>query len=85
MAESLNITSKGKVLTFGELLLRISPDEDGEWLKDNQLPFYIAGAELNAATATALWGIPTKYVTAMPDNGMCRQIVKFEEQQNIEM
>lgn len=85
MAESLNMASKGKVLTFGELLLRISPDEGGEWLKDNQLPFYIAGAELNAATALALWGIPTKYVTAMPDNGMCRQIVEFEEQQNIEM
>lgn len=85
MADSLNIASKGKVLTFGELLLRISPDEDGQWLKDNQFPFYIAGAELNAATATALWGIPTKYVTALPDNGMCRQIVQFEEQQNIEM
>ncbi|MGZ3777766.1 MAG: PfkB family carbohydrate kinase [Mucilaginibacter sp.] len=85
MAESLNIALKGKVLTFGELLLRISPDEGGDWLKDNQLPFYIAGAELNAATALALWGIPTKYVTAMPDNGMCRQIVQFEERQNIEM
>jgi len=85
MAESLNITSKGKVLTFGELLLRISPDEGGNWLKDNRLLFYIAGAELNAATALALWDIPTKYVTAMPDNGMCRQIVQFEEQQNIEM
>lgn len=85
MAGALNISSKGKVLTFGELLLRISPDEGGQWLKDNQFPFYIAGAELNAATALALWGIPTKYVTAMPDNGMCRQIVEFEEQQNIEM
>lgn len=85
MAESLKIASKGKVLTFGELLLRISPDESGQWLKDNQFPFYIAGAELNAATALALWGIPTKYVTALPDNGMCRQIVQFEEQQNIEM
>jgi len=85
MAESLNIASKGKVLTFGELLLRISPDEGGEWLKDNEFPFYIAGAELNAATALALWGVPTKYVTALPDNGMCRQIVQFEEQQNIEM
>ena len=85
MAGALNISPKGKVLTFGELLLRISPDEGGAWLKDNQFPFYIAGAELNAATALALWGIPTKYVTAMPDNGMCRQIVEFEEQQNIEM
>src|SRR5579859_5214049 len=85
MPDSLKIGSKGKVLTFGELLLRISPDEEGQWLKENQFPFFIAGAELNAATALALWGIPTKYVTALPDNGMVRQIVGFEEQQGIEM
>jgi 2-dehydro-3-deoxygluconokinase len=85
MADSLKIASKGKVLTFGELLLRISPDEEGQWLKDNQFPFFIAGAELNAATALALWDIPTKYVTALPDNGIARQIVGFEEQQGIEM
>jgi 2-dehydro-3-deoxygluconokinase len=85
MADSLNMASKGKVLTFGELLLRISPDEEGQWLHDNQFPFFIAGAELNAATALALWGVPVKYVTALPDNGMVRQIVTFEEQQNIEM
>ena len=85
MADPLKIASKGKVLTFGELLLRISPDEEGQWLKDNTFPFFIAGAELNAATALALWDIPTKYVTALPDNGMSKQIVQFEEQQNIEM
>ncbi len=78
-------TGQGKVLSFGELLLRISPDEGGQWLKDNLFPFFIAGAELNATTALALWGIPAKYVTAMPDNGMSKQIVGFLEQQNIEM
>ena len=56
-------TGQGKVLSFGEFLLRISPDEGGDWLKENQLSFYIAGAELNATTALALWGIPAKYVT----------------------
>jgi 2-dehydro-3-deoxygluconokinase len=85
MADSLKIASKGKVLTFGELLLRISPDDEGQWLKDNCFPFFIAGAELNAATALALWKVPTKYITALPDNGMARQIVAFEEQQGIEM
>ena len=78
-------TGQGKVLSFGELLLRISPDEGGQWLKDNLFPFFIAGAELNAATALSLWGVPAKYVTAMPDNGMSKQIVGFLEKQNIEM
>jgi len=71
MAATLT-TGQGKVLSFGELLLRISPDEAGQWLKDNLFPFFIAGAELNAATALALWD-------------MSKQIVGFLEQQHIEM
>ena len=65
------------MLSFGELLLRISPDEGGDWLKENSFPFYIAGAELNVATALALWNIPAKYITALPDNDMSKQIVEL--------
>ncbi|MBS1526637.1 MAG: sugar kinase [Bacteroidetes bacterium] len=85
MNEPLKISPGTQVLTFGELLLRISPDEGGQWLDDNSFPFYIAGAELNAATALALWGIPVKYMTALPDNAMARQIAGFLEKQHIDM
>jgi 2-dehydro-3-deoxygluconokinase len=84
MVAPLKIGSQGKVLTFGELMLRISPDEGGQWLKDNAFHFYIAGAELNVSTALALWGIPNRYVTALPDNGMSKQIVDHLEKQGIE-
>jgi 2-dehydro-3-deoxygluconokinase len=85
MGTPLKISFPGAVLTFGELLLRISPDEGGEWLKENLFPFYIAGAELNVATALALWNIPTKYITALPANDMCKQIVGYLEQKGIDM
>ncbi|HVS92819.1 MAG TPA: sugar kinase [Mucilaginibacter sp.] len=85
MNEPIKILPSSKVLTFGELLLRISPDEGGQWLYDNSFPFYIAGAELNAATALALWGVPVKYMTALPDNGMARQIAEFLEKQHIDI
>ncbi|HVW13477.1 MAG TPA: sugar kinase [Mucilaginibacter sp.] len=85
MNEPIKILPNTKVLTFGELLLRISPDEGGQWLYDNSFPFYIAGAELNAATALALWGVPVKYMTALPDNGMARQIAEFLEKQHIDI
>ncbi|MGZ3834073.1 MAG: PfkB family carbohydrate kinase, partial [Mucilaginibacter sp.] len=85
MSDPLKISSPGTVLSFGELLLRISPDEGGEWLKENSLPFYIAGAELNVATALALWDIPSKYITALPDNSLSKQIVIFLERQKIDM
>jgi len=85
MSEPLKIQKQGKVLSFGEMMLRISPDEGGEWLKENAFPFFIAGAELNVATALGLWGVPSKYITALPDNGMAHQIVGFLEEQNIDM
>ena len=85
MGDLLKTSSTGTVLSFGELMLRISPDEGGDWLKENSLPFYIAGAELNVATALALWNVPSKYITALPDNSLSKQIVGFLEQQKIDM
>ncbi len=67
----------GKVLSFGELLLRICPDTDGEWLAENKLPFYVGGAELNVATALALWKVPSAYFTALPENFMSGQLIDY--------
>ena len=74
----------GKVLSFGELLLRICPDGDGEWLVENKLPFYVGGAELNVATALALWDIPSAYFTALPENFMADQIIEYLDGCNID-
>jgi 2-dehydro-3-deoxygluconokinase len=74
----------GSVLSFGELLIRISPDADGKWLDNNSLPFYIGGAELNVASALALWGVPTRYFTALPDNGLSDQVVKYLQKWHID-
>lgn len=78
-------TKPGAVLCFGELLLRICPDADGRWLDENNLPFYIAGAELNAATALALWGVPAKYFTVLPDNHLSAQVVGYLQKKNIDI
>lgn len=75
----------GKVLSFGELLLRICPDGEGEWLKENKLPFYVGGAELNVATALALWQIPSAYFTALPINLMSDQLMGYMESCNIDI
>src|SRR5260221_12503829 len=69
-----------KVLSFGELLLRICPDGDGGWLKENSLPFYVGGAEANVATALALWGTPSAFFTVLPDNLLCRQLAAYLEE-----
>ncbi|QHL86742.1 sugar kinase [Nibribacter ruber] len=76
--------TKGKVLSFGELLLRICPDGDGQWLAENQLPFFVGGAELNVATALALWDIPSAYLTALPENSVSEQLIQYLQERNID-
>ena len=73
-----------KVLSFGELLLRICPDGDGGWLTANTLPFFVGGAEANVATALALWGTPSAYFTALPDNLLCRQLAGYLEEKGVD-
>jgi 2-dehydro-3-deoxygluconokinase len=73
-----------KILSFGELLLRICPDAGGSWLQENTLPFYVGGAECNVATALALWGAPSAYFTALPDNSMTRQIAAYLEEKAVD-
>jgi 2-dehydro-3-deoxygluconokinase len=73
-----------KVLNFGELLLRICPDSGGSWLEENTLPVYVGGAEANVAAALALWGIPSAYMTAIPDNFIARQLVGYLDQLNVD-
>jgi 2-dehydro-3-deoxygluconokinase len=74
-----------KVLSFGELLLRICPDAEGNWLEENNLPFYVGGAEANVATALALWGIPSAYLTALPDNMLAHQLTAYLEERAIDV
>lgn len=68
------MTEKNKICCFGELLLRFSPDIDGEWIGTNVMPAYIGGAELNVAQALAAWKVPVKYCTALPAHALSEQI-----------
>src|SRR5450432_787082 len=73
----------GKILCFGELLLRFSPAADGQWLKSHQLPVFLGGAELNAATALARWNLPVSYCTALPENYLSAHITGALQERRI--
>lgn len=75
---------QGKVLSFGELLLRICPDIEENWIEHHQLPFYVGGAELNVATALALWDVPSSYLSAIPQNAICEGIDCYLKRRNID-
>jgi 2-dehydro-3-deoxygluconokinase len=85
MSKETKFNSNGKgILCFGELLLRICPDTNGDWLKENNLPCYVGGAELNVASALSLWELPTSYFTALPDNLMARQLESYIQEKRID-
>lgn len=71
------------VLTFGEILLRLSPDTD--WLKHSGMSAYLGGAELNVAMALAAWNMPVVYVSAMPENGFSKNINNYIEQAGVDI
>ncbi|WP_304066529.1 sugar kinase [Pedobacter glucosidilyticus] len=73
-----------KILTFGELLLRISPDANGAWLKNNEIPIFVGGAELNVATGLAIWGADVAFFTALPDHDLTKEILGYIENLNID-
>ena len=73
-----------KVFCFGELLLRFSPQLQGKWMDQAMMPVYVGGAELNVATALALWKTPVKYGTAVPSNYLTKEIISFLDKKNID-
>lgn len=73
-----------KVLSFGELLLRMSPVLNRKWIHDASMPVYVGGAELNVANALTKWGVPVKYCTALPDNYLSKEIIEELKQKNID-
>jgi 2-dehydro-3-deoxygluconokinase len=72
----------GKVLCFGELILRLSPSAD--WIRQQSMPVFVGGAELNAAQALAKWDVPVRYLSAIPDNLLSKQIVLSLQQKEID-
>ncbi len=74
----------GNVFCFGEILLRLSPALQGEWLHKHNMSAFIGGAELNVATALAKWKIPVSYCSALPDNYLSQEIIRDIKQKDID-
>ncbi|WP_336968760.1 sugar kinase [Brevundimonas aurantiaca] len=62
----------GAVLCFGEMLLRLSPNQNELLLQSPALTVRPGGAEANVAVSLARFGIPTRMATVLPDNALGR-------------
>jgi 2-dehydro-3-deoxygluconokinase len=59
---------RGRILCFGELMLRLGPPQGELLLQSPQLTVRIGGAEANVAVSLARLGAPCAFATVLPDN-----------------
>ncbi|MBR5922798.1 MAG: sugar kinase [Clostridia bacterium] len=59
-----------KVVTFGEIMLRLSPNGYYRFLQSEQLQATFGGGEANVAVSLANYGLDSVYVTKLPDHAI---------------
>lgn len=70
----------GKVVTFGEVMMRLSPPGRLRLGQARALEVTFGGSEANVAVALAGWGVPVEHVTALPENDLGRACARFLRQ-----
>ena len=58
----------GKIVTFGEIMLRLMPEDGHRLLQNDRLEATFGGGEANVSVSLANFGLDTAYVTALPKN-----------------
>lgn len=59
-----------RVVTFGEIMMRLTPPNDARFTQTNQLNILYAGSEANVAASLAVMGVSSEHVTCFPDNDL---------------
>lgn len=59
---------KNTTVTFGELMLRLAPPGAERFLQSPRFEATFGGGEANVAVALAFLGLPSRYVTVLPEN-----------------
>lgn len=66
--KNLEIKSSKKVVTMGEIMLRLSTPANQRFLAATQFDIIFGGGEANVAVSCANYGLPATFVTKLPDN-----------------
>lgn len=73
------------IFCFGELLLRMSPTLNRQWIKEKVMPVNLEGTELNVAMALCKWNQPVKYCSALPGNSLSSEIIEDLREKGIDV
>ncbi len=65
-----------KVVTFGEIMMRLATPGYERFCQANQFNISFGGGEANVAVSLANYGIDTEFVTRLPENDLAASCVK---------
>lgn len=57
-----------KVVTFGEVLMRLSPPGSYKLQQVNALDYYFGGTEMNVSAGLSMLGLTVQHITCLPDD-----------------
>jgi 2-dehydro-3-deoxygluconokinase len=69
-----------KVVTFGEVMLRLNPPGFQRLVQTNSFEVTFGGGEANVAVSLANFGIPVDYVTRLPNNDLGEACLNYVRQ-----
>ena len=72
-----------KVVTFGEIMLRLSPPGFQRFVQARSFDAIYGGGEANVAATLANFGLPVEYVTRLPDNDLGDACLNYLRQYGI--
>lgn len=75
----------GKVVTFGEIMLRLAPNGYYRFFQNDQFQASFGGAEANVAVALSNLGIDTAFVTKVPDHAIGQGAVRVLRSYNVDV
>lgn len=73
-----------KVVTFGELMMRLSPSNGLRFNQANSCDFFFGGSEANVAAALAQYGVPVAFVSKLPENAFGKAAVETLQRYGID-
>jgi 2-dehydro-3-deoxygluconokinase len=69
-----------KLVTFGEIMMRLSPPGHLRFGQARSFDIVYGGAEANVAVSLASLGVPVDYVTRLPENDLGNACIQFLRQ-----
>ena len=72
-----------KIVTFGEIMLRLATPEHQRLTQAASLNATFGGGEANVAVSTANYGLPTEYVTRLPENDLGHSVIMDLRKHNV--